>query len=131
MDQERMGDERRQPPRAALRNYEGRKKTARGGNRKLGANRRDRHAPPGSQVMTAIRTLLARLASVFGRSRRDAELSDEIASHLEQLTAEHARRGLSLSEARAAARRDFGGIEQMKERYRDRRALPILDTLRQ
>jgi hypothetical protein len=36
---------------------------------------------------------------------------------------------MSLSQARAAARRDFGGIEQVIEIYREQRDLPFLDAV--
>jgi len=39
------------------------------------------------------------------------------------------RRGMSAEEARYAARRDFGGVEQTKEAHREQRGLPFLDTL--
>ena len=38
-------------------------------------------------------------------------------------------RGLSPEEARRAARRSFGGIEQMKEEHRDRRSFRWMETL--
>ncbi|MBM3813848.1 MAG: hypothetical protein FJW20_19650 [Acidimicrobiia bacterium] len=36
---------------------------------------------------------------------------------------------MSEKEAAAAARRDFGGVEQRKETYRDRRGLPWVESL--
>jgi predicted permease len=42
---------------------------------------------------------------------------------------ENVRRGMSLKEARYAARRSFGGLEQTREAYRDQRGLPIVETL--
>ncbi|MGH9203555.1 MAG: permease prefix domain 1-containing protein, partial [Vicinamibacterales bacterium] len=68
-----------------------------------------------------LRGFLARIRARF--ENRDAELDDEIGAHLELLTQAHVRRGLTPEQARLAARRDFGGVEQMKETYRDRRAL--------
>ena len=41
----------------------------------------------------------------------------------------YVRRGLSSDAAYAAARRAFGGAEQMKEVYRDQRGLPLIDGL--
>ena len=79
--------------------------------------------------MSTIRTWLQRLFAMFGRPRRDADLSAEISSHLDQLAADHVHRGLSPADARAAARRDFGGVDQVKEQYRDQRVLMWLDTL--
>jgi predicted permease len=38
---------------------------------------------------------------------------------------------MSVDDARRAARRDFGGIEEVKEIHREQRGLPFLDTIRQ
>ena len=54
----------------------------------------------------AIGVLLSRLRAVFRTRRLDADLDDEIHTHLELLAADHERRGLTPSEARAAALRD-------------------------
>jgi predicted permease len=69
--------------------------------------------------------------ALFGRSRREAELSDEIRAHLDLLADKYVLRGMSPRDARAAARRDFGGVDQMKEQYRDQRAFPLVDTVTQ
>jgi predicted Zn-dependent peptidase len=73
--------------------------------------------------MRPLRVLASRVMAVFGRSRRDAELAEEIESHLELLAAEHRRRGLAPRDARFAARRDFGGLDHIKEQVRERRGL--------
>lgn len=78
--------------------------------------------------MTAFRVLLARLKGLAGGGRADAALDDDIEAHLELLTRDYVERGLSPREARAAARRTFGGLDQMKERYRDQRSLPAIET---
>lgn len=78
--------------------------------------------------MTALRTLVSRL---LGRGRRETDLDDEIAAHLALLAAEFERRGMRPHEARLAARREFGGVSQIKEAYRGQRRLPFLDTLAQ
>ena len=49
-------------------------------------------------------------------------------THLDLLAAEHVRRGFSPQAAREAARRDFGGVESMKDRYRDERRFNWLDN---
>jgi putative ABC transport system permease protein len=77
--------------------------------------------------MTALRMLLSKVRALFGPP--DRELHDEITEHLESLAAEHIKRGLTADVARAAARREFGGVEQIKEVYRDQRGLPGLDSL--
>ncbi|HUK29916.1 MAG TPA: ABC transporter permease [Candidatus Acidoferrum sp.] len=73
----------------------------------------------------------ARLRGIFGKSKHDAELDDEVREHLSLAEQEHLRRGLTETEARHAARRDFGGVEQVKEIYRERRGLPVLETFLQ
>ena len=74
---------------------------------------------------------MTRLFPWFRRRWSDADLGDEIRAHLDLLTDEHVRRGMSRDAARAAARRDFGGVEQVREQYRDQRALPFFDALAQ
>ena len=59
----------------------------------------------------------------------DAELDEEIRIHLDLLTADYRRRGMSPEQARHAARRAFGGVEPMKERYRESRGIALLDDL--
>ena len=79
----------------------------------------------------AIRQFLNRLFPSFRRRWSDANLSDEIRGHLELLTDEHVAHGMSRNDARAAARRDFGGLDQIKEQYRDQRAMPFVDAFSQ
>ena len=79
--------------------------------------------------MKGWRVLAARLAGAFRRG--DARLDSEIQAHLDLLTEEHQRRGLSPDAARQAARRDFGGVEQVKEAYRDQHRVRTLETLAQ
>jgi predicted permease len=81
--------------------------------------------------MTALRVLSARVKSMFRKARGEADLDADIQAHLELLTEDYVRRGMSRADAQAAARRDFGGVEQMKETYRDRRGLPFFDALSQ
>ncbi len=81
--------------------------------------------------MTKLRTLLSRILALFTKNRGDADLNDEIQAHLDMLATEHVRGSLPPAAARAAARREFGGVDQMKEIYRDQRGLPFFDTLAQ
>ena len=76
-----------------------------------------------------LRVLAARLKAFFGSGRSDAELNDDIQAHLDLLTGEYIDRGFSPDDARAAARRAFGGVTQMQEAYRDQRGSPFLDAL--
>ena len=74
-------------------------------------------------------TILTRLFGRFRRPAAETRLNDEVRVHLDYLEAEYVRGGMPPEEARFAARRAFGGVEQMKERDRDRRGLPWLDDL--
>lgn len=78
-----------------------------------------------------MRTLLSRLLEFFTRHGRDRRLEAEIQAHLDLLVEEHMARGLSRDDAVLAARKSFGGVDQVKERYRDQRGLPLLDWLMQ
>ncbi len=79
--------------------------------------------------MIRLRVLLSRLLEPILRRRRERELSEEIEAHLELLAEEHLRRGLAPEAARSAARRDFGGVERVKEAHRRERGLSLADTL--
>ena len=79
--------------------------------------------------MTLLRALLARIAGLFGGGHSDAEVADELATHLEMATAENLRRGLPPGEARRQARLAAGGITQAAEAVRDRRGLPAVTNL--
>jgi putative ABC transport system permease protein len=81
--------------------------------------------------MNALRRWISR-AGEFLRGRAvDTELSEEVQSHLDHLTDEYVRRGLSRDAARRAAARDFGGVEAAKESVRDARGIRPLETLMQ
>jgi len=73
--------------------------------------------------------MIRRLFALFRSHRLDAELDEELRYHLESLETEYRERGLSLDEARLAARRDMGGVARTTEAYREQRGLPLLETL--
>jgi putative ABC transport system permease protein len=81
--------------------------------------------------MPALRSFFARLAALFTRRRRDRELADELESHLQMHIDDNLRRGMTPEEARRQARIALGGVEQTKEIYRERRGLPMIETLLQ
>ena len=80
-------------------------------------------------IRVSLRVLVSRVRSLFTGRRLDAELDEEIGTHLALLAEEHERRGLSADDARAAARRSFGGVLASAESQRLGRGLPPLDTL--
>jgi predicted permease len=81
--------------------------------------------------MSRLRTFGARLLGFLLRRRRERELHEELESHLRLLAEETMHAGMSPQDAQCSARREFGGVEQTKEAYRDQRGLPFLETLLQ
>jgi predicted permease len=78
--------------------------------------------------MTWLRIFIHRLRGLFLKRKLEQELEDEIRSHLDLQIEDNLQRGMSADEARYEALRKFGGVEQVKESYRDRRSLPIVDS---
>ncbi len=78
-----------------------------------------------------MRILISRLLDVLLRRQRDDRLSEEVQAHLDLITDDYVAQGMLLADARLAARKAFGGIDQVKEQYRDQRGLPFLETLMQ
>src|SRR5258708_679493 len=79
--------------------------------------------------MRALRAWLLRLAAMFRGEPRNAELSEELESHLQMHIADNVRAGMAEQEARRQALIKLGGMEATKELYRERRGLPLLDAL--
>jgi len=79
--------------------------------------------------MTWLRVLALRFFGMFGKRRRDAQLEEELQSHLEMLIEQNLQRGMPAEEARRAAKLELGGAEQIKEAVRDQRGLPFLESL--
>jgi putative ABC transport system permease protein len=75
-----------------------------------------------NRLKTALRALLH-------RSQAEHELDDELQQHLERQVEQNIRLGMNPDEARYAARRAFGGIEQAKEKSRDSSGLRWLVEL--
>src|SRR2546423_14920082 len=75
------------------------------------------------------RILFARATGLFFRGKRERDLDSELRAHLQMLTEDNTRRGLTPEEAAPTARREFGGFEATKEAYREQRRLPFIDTV--
>jgi putative ABC transport system permease protein len=69
--------------------------------------------------MRRIDALMLRFRSLFRSTRVERELDDELRFHVEEHIRELTARGVSPAEARTAALRAFGGVEQIKESVRD------------
>jgi predicted permease len=73
----------------------------------------------------------ARLRGLFQHKRLEHELDTEVRFHLEMLIEDNLKAGMNPADARYAALRSFGGIEPMKEEYRERRAFALVETIAQ
>ena len=76
-----------------------------------------------------LRNLFHRLRASLRRGKTEREMDTEMRFHLEMETAENIRRGMSEEEARRVALRSFGGVEQVKEAYRDLSRFRLIDEL--
>ena len=76
-----------------------------------------------------MRRFLARVANLFRGRGAERELVREITAHIALLQEEFERRGLSPYEAKLAARRTYGGVEQAKELHREARSLLWIEHL--
>ncbi|MPZ18334.1 MAG: FtsX-like permease family protein [Luteitalea sp.] len=74
---------------------------------------------------------MLRVRSLLARRRLDADLAAELESHLQLHVDDKIRAGMTPDEARRQAVLMLGGIEQTKERYRDRRGFRPLDEIAQ
>ena len=80
--------------------------------------------------MTLLRRFVRRIVAPFRSAHAERELAREIRSHLQLLEDRFLAQGLSADEARFAAQRAFGGIEQAKEHQRDARSFRWIDDSR-
>ncbi|MGA8183750.1 MAG: ABC transporter permease [Terriglobia bacterium] len=81
--------------------------------------------------MRWIYKLPLRLRSLFRKTRVEQELSEEMQFHLEKLIEENIAKGMTPEEARYAALREFGGVEQLKEECRDSWGVRLISELAQ
>jgi putative ABC transport system permease protein len=85
-------------------------------------------------MMVSIRRVfkeqLPRLQGSLRRRSFEGEFDEEVEAHLASLTERFVRRGMSIQDARYAARKQFGGITQMKNALRDRRRFRPFEEIR-
>lgn len=75
--------------------------------------------------------LSLRFRSVFRKSAVEDELSEELRFHLEHLIEENVSQGMTAEEARYAALRELGGVDQIKEECRDMRRVNYIENFLQ
>src|SRR5437868_824099 len=71
--------------------------------------------------MPRFRAWFCRLLGLVRKQSRESEMNAEIQQHLDALTERNIAAGMSPKEARNAALREFGGVEQIKEVAREQR----------
>lgn len=74
-------------------------------------------------------SFLRRLRALHRKDKLDAEMSEEMRLHVELQTERNITAGMDADEARYAALRMFGGVEQIKERCREQRVGRWVETL--
>jgi putative ABC transport system permease protein len=74
--------------------------------------------------------LIDRLRFALFRHRGDTEMAEEFESHIRMQTDENIRAGMTPDAARRNAAIRFGAAESVKDKYRDQRGLPLLETIR-
>jgi predicted permease len=67
--------------------------------------------------------------NLFDKGRKDRELAEEFESHLAMQIEDNLRAGMSPEQARREALLKSGDIETSKESCRDRRGLPLIETV--
>jgi predicted permease len=73
-------------------------------------------------------SIRSKLRTLVFRRKAEREMAEEMRLHLEMLTERNVSVGMSEEEARFAARREFGGVEQVKEICREQRFGVLIET---
>ena len=71
------------------------------------------------------------LRSLYSREREERELGDEMQFHLQCQIDEYVAKGMAPEQARYAALRSLGAVEQFKQECRDMRSLSSLEHMQQ
>ena len=75
--------------------------------------------------MPGIQKFFRVFRSLFGKASQEGEMDEEFRFHLQKQVEDNIRAGMGPEEARYAALRVFGGLEQIKEQCRDARGIRI------
>jgi putative ABC transport system permease protein len=70
-----------------------------------------------------------RLTGLFTWDARDRDMDQEMAFHVESMTREYVRSGMSEAEAERAARRRFGSVTRLKEQGHDVRSARVVENV--
>jgi predicted permease len=73
----------------------------------------------------------ARLRGLCEHERLERELDEEVRFHLEMQIEDNLKAGMTPADARYSALRSFGGLDRMKETYRERSTFAFVETMAQ
>jgi putative ABC transport system permease protein len=76
-----------------------------------------------------IRTLKRRWRALVRKPELEHDLDEEMRFHLEQDIAQNLKNGMSPEDARYAALKSFGGVDQSKEECRDARGVSLIENI--
>jgi predicted permease len=74
--------------------------------------------------------LLLRLRALVARNAVEREIDEELRFHVDRQVERHVNAGLDPTEAARRARLEFGGVDQIKEEYRDALGTRVVDECR-
>jgi putative ABC transport system permease protein len=78
--------------------------------------------------MRRLSELASSLRSLFRRRQEEQQLQEELQFHLERQIEQNLALGMSSEDARYAALRLFGGVQQIREVCRDMRGVNLIET---
>ena len=84
-----------------------------------GGHRENPRGNEGSAVMASLRRFVGGLKGLFRSKRLERELDEELHSYLESSADAKVRAGMTLGDARRAARAELGSIDAVKDQTRD------------
>ena len=79
------------------------------------------------RLLRLLATVPLRLRSLFRRDQVEQDLEDEFRDHLERRIEADVARGMAPEDARYAALRALGGVDQRKEECRDMRRVNFIE----
>jgi hypothetical protein len=80
-------------------------------------------------MIRRVHEAVLRVWSALRKRRLDEDFEEELSSHIDLLTQENIRRGMSAHEARRQAILRMGGLHATKDLHRETRGVPILENV--
>jgi putative ABC transport system permease protein len=78
--------------------------------------------------MKRLRVFFLRVLNLFASRQNDTDINDELDTLLQLHVDDNLRAGMTPEDARRHALIRFGGVQSVKDAYRDQRGLPLLET---